>query len=469
MRRLPAIRRLVAQAANVANSVQFLVARRGAIQAYGSLEDYATAIGDNEPAVGGHEFHFMRVRNRVLEILHRLELFVSWSAMDDLLFSLLRDGGVADPVRAAFERIRDSGVHHPGFVVYPVHSFGILGAGLLQLAPERPILRITPREGTVLTCQLASMQQVHRFLESVPRALGIRAQVQYDADDVRHYRASRSLEWLERNPLLAVRVQAFSSTFFDIQFFLRRTLEFRIVLVQMMSAFQDASASFQARARSLFSTRVVNNFETLDIRHYLIFQREPGRSRWDVRCVPMNVNHLALAELTSLSVELDPEWWSRRRRIGRLIADALDVFSAAYFADRGAQTLRGQFLERVMNSLVMFRRSFHPSPSSVMQCIALAAAAESLVCWTYARGSTQRVVRRVRGVVRGLRDAAAIGQAIEDVFQARNEGMHAAAQDFTAAIRLGQRGYAWCFIRLMAALPRMTFLGGDPLAGVFRP
>lgn len=478
-KRLPAVKALAATTSttSVRKAAAFLTAKRDELRAFTDFEHYAIAITDDPtllPAshphlkTKAHLANFSTLRSAILRTLWSNQIFVSAYAVDETLWLILCDPAIADPVRAFFDQLRDSGVHHPGFVVYPIHSFGILGgAALLPFAREKVRLDLTPAPGIAITPPLRDMARVHEYLRDAPSLLGISGTIDYPHDHVRHYRVSRGLDWLERNPVLLARMRFFSPAYLDNQFFLRRTLEFRVALLQMLSALQDSHPN---HAASLFSTQRVNNFETLNIRHYLVFQRIPKRRAWDVRCIPtMSSNHLALAEISALSIELDPIWWKKRVRIAHRINRALDDLAARYFNAfplRNELTKPQKFHDRVVDSLSMFRRSFRASSSETEPCILLAAALESLVTWSYAPGSGARVERRVWKLLKTLPDGRDLTRAVGAIFKARNEGMHNAQQGTQAALAKAQRAYVWSFVKLMETT--IDFTPVDPLLGFFQ-
>ena len=54
------------------------------------------------------------------------------SVLDELLFYEFTRSGATDPVLGVLERIRDARLTRPGLILYPLHSFGIYGAGILH-------------------------------------------------------------------------------------------------------------------------------------------------------------------------------------------------------------------------------------------------------------------------------------------------------------------------------------------------
>jgi hypothetical protein len=55
--------------------------------------------------------------------------------MDDLLFGAAADQVTLDRVLAVLEFLRDRRANRPGMVLFGLHTFGILGAGLVRGGP----------------------------------------------------------------------------------------------------------------------------------------------------------------------------------------------------------------------------------------------------------------------------------------------------------------------------------------------
>src|SRR5206468_2130801 len=84
------------------------------------------------PVVKGITFHFVCVRAAIARELWTREFYVGVSVLDSLLFGALKANS-STPVLDLFQTLIAAEIHSPGFVVYPIHSLGLLGAGVLPL------------------------------------------------------------------------------------------------------------------------------------------------------------------------------------------------------------------------------------------------------------------------------------------------------------------------------------------------
>lgn len=88
-------------------------------------------------------------------------------------------------------------------------------------------------------------------------------------------------------------------------------------LIMMLSAMgkQCDRDDFLERKSSAW----VNNWQTLNIRHHVVFETPPRkRSELMAYCIPMNGAHLQRADLSDLSADLDARAWRSKRAIRRL-------------------------------------------------------------------------------------------------------------------------------------------------------
>lgn len=113
----------------LASSEMFLVSKSQEIKKYQSVEHLITAPENDELKLRRAVEHHMRLlRAQLARELWARQLFIGVSVLDDLLFCAVIKGS-STPVLRTLELIRDNDLHHPGFVVFPVHSFGVSERG----------------------------------------------------------------------------------------------------------------------------------------------------------------------------------------------------------------------------------------------------------------------------------------------------------------------------------------------------
>jgi hypothetical protein len=378
----------------VGGSLEYLVAHRTQLTAYEYPEDLGVAAYDEEnpdPAARALAVNLEAVRNAMLEGLWRREIFLGPEVVDQLLFYAAKGADETDPLMAALEFLRDRRVTRPGMILFPLHSLGILRAGLLRGDTKERAQFIDAAQGVAVTPQTNALCQTIEFVERVRRAFDVRKPA--DPELVRHWFRSRPTEWLERNPLIAIRMTTQRGSFFDTEVVVVSRVRAATARLAMISTFQAGDPD---RPSSLFSTSRINNWETLDIHHYIVFSDNPGRGgTLDGDCVPLH-RRSNIVELSDLSIEIDPAFRGRKATIARIN----EAVAAAYQGHldhmwRRRRNARTRTYDRLFASLAFFVRSFHNEGQSWSAAVSLATAFEMVLTDHYSGGATRRLERRV--------------------------------------------------------------------------
>ncbi|MGE0327255.1 MAG: hypothetical protein AB7K71_18380 [Polyangiaceae bacterium] len=468
MKKLPAAAKLAAQVLatsvgkgrTLADSASFLTSKSRELQKYQGIEHLVTASVDDQlrKAV---EHHMVLVRAQIARELWGRQLFIGVSVLDDLLFRAIVDGS-SNPVLRTLELIRDNELHHPGFVVFPVHSFGLLGAGALHFFTKARIEFTSSAFGLVLSPQTNSLTATIALLDRAREAFGIRKAV--PSGLLRHWFRSRSATWLTRNPLLIVKTQSFPGEYYENQFLLVSKLRQVTTLVSMLAALQP---TVDERKESVWSSSTFNNFQTLDIRHYLVLFNSPS-SRHELKgdCVPMHLRAPALAELSDLGIELDPRHWRRRKSLADRVYSAVNTVHDGYLRySFGAQKegVHGRVYRKLFEAMAFFRRSFQRTDMDWSAVVSLAVSFEMLLTDGYAQNVKARLLRRTRKLLRGVAGVRAYTKAVEDLYSARGAIVHAGSTQQSVDLQIARRAFVHAFVVMVEALPNLSATSQAPM------
>ena len=117
--------------------------------------------------------------------------------------------------------------------------------------------------------------------------------------------------------------------FHENQFLLVSKLRQATTLVSMLSTLQP---TVDERDEDVWSSSTLNNFQTLDIRHYMVLFNSPSaRRELSGHFVPMYLRAPALVEVSDLGIELDPRHWRRRRKLADRIHSAVNMIHSGPF------------------------------------------------------------------------------------------------------------------------------------------
>jgi len=448
----------------VRGSLDFVNARRQALKPYRSLEDLFVDPPNPFPKdLEGMENHLGNICWQFRKTLYTYSVFIGSSVLDQIVYEKLRDASVNDPIGDALALIRAAGIHKPGLVLYPLHSFGLLSVGLFEkLTPYRFELFVDPGEMCVRG-QTNSLKETIRFIERASEGMGINRRV--PVDSMEHYSRSRPTKWLTKNPLLVLKVRSFSGTYYENQRFLMLHLERACSFLFMLASLQHGFPV--KKEEHLFSSGRANNWETLDIYHFILFEPEAKtRNRFDSVCVPMNYASVELAELSSVNVDINLKAWAHRRPVVERICDALAAVESGYLRTNilsDGDSVKGRVYRKIMQSLRYFRRSFRLS-SGDDDIVMLTIALEVLLTDSYAPEIGKRFRERCAILLSGYSRRKECLEQIERIYDARNQVVHTGVQTTEVDLPTVQEAYTMCILALIGRIPGLPHLSADPVA-----
>jgi len=470
MSRLPAIGPLASRIraatrgkSTIQASVDYLLGQREAMIGFGSIEAlYEPELTSNPRIAKACEFHFRMTRVALARELWSHGMYIGVTIIDQVLYWVITTTAAPDPVRAVLEEIRDHGLHRPGLLIFPLISFGILGAGILHAFTTARVEFMLERYGMAVLPQSNSLEATMRSLESARRQFGITQRVPTNL--IEHWLRSRSTDWLHRNPLMVLRVRSQPGSYYENQRLLITRLQAAAGFVSMLSTLQPQRAD---DTRRLFSSSMINNSQTLNVRHYIVLYSKSGRQReMDGDCVPMWLGGTAFADVSDLSIELEPGHWSRQQDKADRIFRAVDRIHAGYVRHTlvgGGSSPLGRVYRKLFEALKFFRRSFRPSDGRWTAVLSLAIAFEVLTTDSYADGVHNRVVRRAKLLLRGVAGVRGYGVAVDNLYSARGALVHAGGSAADVDISTAQRAFSHCLVAAAERVRRVRSTSPSPM------
>lgn len=466
-RRLPALKPLAKairsskqQKRPVGDYADWLVSQAANLQAWSDVEDVAIAASDEPPNKSARAIchHIMMIRAELARQLWARHIFVGVSILDELVF-LTAKQGEADPVLATLERLRDSRLDFQSLLVFPLQSYGVLAAGLLRPLAGATTAMINTSQRFVLNPQTNNLGRTTALLNEVGPQLGVKKGVEHDL--VEHWRKSRGARWLADNPLLVAGVTSVTGYYYENEFLLLGRVRAITAAVAMLAALQPRK---EDRAATLFSSSQINNWETRDVRHYLLLSDAPGKHLTG-RAVPIHKRRQVDA-LSDLSVELDPRYWGTRPLAEQGVYTAVSDLYSGYLRHSvggGPDDSLSRTYRKLFDAVDYFRRSHQGRDQDWSAVVSLATAFEMVLTDQYEAGVTKRLRRRVELLLRGVRGTRAYQQAVVDVYEARSAVVHrgdVAPIDLVSA----RKAFVLVFLALMQRMPTLVSGQTQPLA-----
>jgi hypothetical protein len=443
----------------VAESVAYLNSHAGDLAPFQYLDDLAATLIRDEATKDARaiSFHLENVRNELARELWQRGLNIGLYTLDELFFDAVKRGG-PDPVVSVLERLHRSNRNAPGLVIFPLHSFGVLAAGLLQPFGRAAYTLVRPDAGYVITAQTNSLRRTISLIDKTRAYLGVTKRI--DPSLIEHWRKSRGADWLERNPLLIARMITIAGYYNETEFLTLGRLQVITASIVMMAAMQPRS---EDKAGSFFSSGAINNWQTLDINHYFVLTSGHGRVLGG-ESVPIHDGN-QVREMSGLAVDIDPRHWRRESARSKEIFSALELLFSGYLkhsVGRPKSTV-GKVHRKVMEAVTFFRRSFQPGRDDWTAVISLATAFEMLLTDRFEAGVTARLRNRTQALLRGVRGTRRYQAAVEALYVARSETVH---EGKTSRLYLydARQAFVLCFLKIMRRMPQLREGQPSPMA-----
>jgi hypothetical protein len=448
---------------SVSRSVAFLVDNRADLEGFEDVEDFVFSSGPvPQHHRAGFEHHLTVVRQSLARVLWSHGIFIGVSVLDSVLFHAVAHTPAESPVEWVIGYIRSQGLHGSGLVVHPLHSFGILGAGLFRWATRTQVHFISEAFGFGVTPQTNDWARSCDFMDTARAAFGISRTIPREL--LEHWSRSRPIRWLTQNPLLIVKTRSFPGEYFENQSLLVLQLQFATSVCFMLASLQPGGIDTRREAKA-FSSSMVNNFQTLDLRHYLVFYGRGRRRQFSGQCVPIHARRGTLAELSDLAVEIDPRYWRGQRRAAAEIYAAVSTIQRGFLKfsiGRIPETVESRVYKKIFDALVFFRRSFRRSDRVDESCVNLAIAFETLLTDHFERGREaipERLEGRVGKAIGGRRERRTMISAVSRLYEARSRVVHQGRRDVSADLDVCQRAFTLSLVGLARRLRFLSRVG----------
>jgi hypothetical protein len=471
MPRLHTVFSLAAPPSAVATSVGLVRKQRKFLDQFDGFDDFIFRASEVDPkATKAIEFHLVRARAWLARLLWKHEVFLGVDLIDRILFDIVQDAAIRDPFVEFLDRVLKFGLHKPGFVVFPLHSFGVMGLGLFRFLRKNQLTYFSlARVGVVLTAQTNSLARAKEFLEHARKTFKISQKI--DNSSIDHFYRSRSLRWLDNNPMLAVKIASVSGTYYENQFVYSLKLKIVTALVMMLSVMAEQFDKDKQLTQG--SSRRINNWQTLDIRHYLTFERRGAtKKKLTSYCIPMNVDSLQLAHLSDLNVDIDPRAWiaGPKKKMLDGVHGALRTIEAGYLQYvilATSKKLHERVYRKLLESIEYFRRSFSSNARSSEATVFLAIAIETLLIDHFSPGMTERLVARAQFCMRGVPGTRKYQQAILDLFKMRGSIVHLGEVPPKGYdLHEARRAYVLCLQKIASRLHELPNQSGRPIGEI---
>ncbi|MGL4528800.1 MAG: hypothetical protein ACRCUC_17655 [Aestuariivirga sp.] len=445
---------------SIQQSENYLANKHNQLSLFDSVDDLVTdetmLKEDERTAI---EYHIVNLRAAIAHQLWSHEIYVGLSLLDECVLGVAKVGG-GNITGRVIAHLAQAGAERPGFVLYPLTSFGMEMPKLFGRSSSLRDWVAFPRAGYAVSGQQHSVEAAHERLGKMASALGIRQRITFE--DVRHFATHAT--WLDQNPLMLVRLTSHTGAMYENQFVYSLKIRTAASCLLMLHAL---SIERSGPVDRFHATSSVNNWETLDIRHYLIGENLRGRPM-SLRRVPMNVSALELARLSDVAAVISTDKLStaRMKKLSACIVRALKTVEQGYLRHVNLiskDPVQKRLYKRFITALDWYRQSFGSRVNESEAVVAIAVAFETLLTDSYQKGVADRIERRLGICLKGVPGVRAYKQAVLALYYARSEIVHSGSLGQQANLVAAQAAFARCFHVLVSRLHGWTPVANEPI------
>lgn len=405
--------------------------------------------------------HLLQLRSTLARTLWKAGLYIGVSVLDEFVLEAAKTGQ-ADICRRVLDDLQSAGIDRPGFVLYPLTEFG-MEVPFLRSSPDLRDMAVFKEANFAVTAQTGTVETAYARMNEMAAALDITAVP--DRSSFEHHIQAGNMKWITRNPLLLVRLSSHTGAYYENQFIYMLKIRIAAAMVVMLHALSvDAGIT----VNKFNSTAELSNFETLDIRHYLIGEATQADRPLNLRRVPMNVAALELARLSDLAVTLSTRTLARPELVALAwrLTPALRAVEDGYLRYvnlTSGERVHSRVFRRLVTAIDWYRQSFGSRTNEAEAIVALAVAFETLLTDFYAPGSVARLERRVGICLNQDPNVRQYQDSVVAVHKARSEIVHTGDGGRETDIRRAQAAFALCFLEVAARLDRLDRTMSDPV------
>jgi hypothetical protein len=448
----------------VSTAESFLQRKSNSLSNFSNVEDLVTdeeVFTEKELAAVIH--NFSTVRKAVADHLWAQEVFVGMSVIDEFILNAIKSGQSNISVDT-ITSLANTNVTLPGFLLVPMHGFGLSSEDMGPLLRQTPGALILKDFGLSLCPQTNSFENSIRCINAMMRQLGISASV--NSEDMRHHYRAGSLKWLVKNPLMLIKITSHTGAYFENQFIYTLKAKLGTAGLAMLHAVTETSS---VHDNFFASTAKVNNWETLDIKHYLVGEVSNQTDRpVEVLRVPMNVGPMELARLSDLHITVH----SKKIRTGASRRRSVEIFQAMKSVEdgylrhvvlgKGSDNHRRVY-SKLLKSLEWYKKSFASTSSRNDATVSLAIAFETLLTDAYAKGIARRIERRAKICLKGVHGKEKFVRSILNTYYLRSDITHSGSSEQDLDLVRAQAGFARCFCYVSSRLQNVNKRMNEPL------
>lgn len=447
----------------VTQSQNYIASKHNQLAGFASVEEFALdeEILDEE-VKKVIQLHLIEIRAALARYLWKAGVYIGVSILDEFVLEAAKSGN-SSICEDVVTNLKSAGVDRPGFVLYPLTEFGLALPEIFGDPTGLNSVAIFREAGFAVAAQANSQAKAYSNVARMVSELGITSPI--DKSAFLQYAAPSYLKWLTYNPLLLVKISSHTGAYYENQFIY--TLKIRLAAAQVVML-HALSVDAGLPVDKFESSADISNFETLDIRHYLIGEATKLAQPLNLHRVPMNVSPVDLARLSDLAVRLStktlglPEFQALEAQLAPVLKGVEEGY-LRYINLKSKDGLFVRVYKRLAASIDWYRQSFGSRTNESEAVVALAVAFETLLTDHYAPGGAKRIQRRVGICLKGDPRVEAYKDSVLAIYHARSEIVHTGDAKWEGDIAVAQAAFAKVFLHVASLLGNLNRRMNDPI------
>ncbi len=256
------------QLKNLNNAVQHLLSEKLYFSHFPTLEDWiAEEIEkDHETKLNYELKFFSTIYDHLITDFRNNQIFVSPSFLEYAIFDSIATSNTSTFLENIKNKITENGFDGDSVVIFPLHSFGysyrdikLLGSGSSNFM-HRDDFRVHAQSNSLSK----TITNIFNFLNDI----NLRNKHLLSSESIEHLYRSRNMLWLERNPIMLTKFKFSQGLKHDNLSIIREHIKFSSIKLFFFKILSEPSNLTDSNTIRL-STSIINNLQTLDIKHFL--------------------------------------------------------------------------------------------------------------------------------------------------------------------------------------------------------
>lgn len=326
------------------NSIQRFVRSKEKFKGFSSFEDWYLYASDHDAPSANKEIQYLDSIKKYFDFQFRKkDVYISSSGLDQIIFYCIQNSSIDEFINDVLNDVLISNLTDKSVVIFPIHNFGFQFLGIKNIFNSS--LTSLMYEDFQISTQTNSFEKTNELINSFCIK---HLSKPIDSALLQHFFLSRSLRWLEKNPLLL-----FSFNFSQLNPFENQAIILeKLAHITNQLYFISVLRSDNSDLGRLFSTKMTNNWETLDLKHFLTFN---GFNQ-AMFCKPIHYRYDLLFNEMHLNIDL----LATTKKIVKWEREAIKCLDKIFEGNKN-YLLTGNknfnIHHKVSNSLKFFRRS----------------------------------------------------------------------------------------------------------------